>query len=120
MLSGTPIQNSVVELWALFDFLMPGFLGEEAAFNATYGQALSQARASKRGSAQAQAGLLAMDRLHKQVCPCTQQPAISKSSGDLAEPGYGCSSFENSLVCNTRTLTIICSCKSSVSCMRLF
>ena len=67
VLSGTPIQNSVLELWALFDFLMPGFLGDEAAFNATYGQALSQARTSRKGSAQAQAGLLAMERLHKQV-----------------------------------------------------
>ena len=25
LLSGTPIQNDVVELWSLFDFLMPGF-----------------------------------------------------------------------------------------------
>jgi TATA-binding protein-associated factor len=29
LLSGTPIQNDVVELWSLFDFLMPGFLGTE-------------------------------------------------------------------------------------------
>lgn len=27
ILTGTPIQNSVLELWSLFDFLMPGFLG---------------------------------------------------------------------------------------------
>ena len=67
MLSGTPIQNSVLELWALFDFLMPGFLGSETAFKSTYGQALSEARTSKKGSAHAQAGLLAMERLHKQV-----------------------------------------------------
>lgn len=27
ILTGTPIQNNVLELWSLFDFLMPGFLG---------------------------------------------------------------------------------------------
>lgn len=31
VLSGTPIQNSALELWSLFDFLMPGFLGGEGA-----------------------------------------------------------------------------------------
>jgi TATA-binding protein-associated factor len=33
LLSGTPIQNNVLELWSLFDFLMPGFLGSERLFN---------------------------------------------------------------------------------------
>ena len=32
ILSGTPIQNNALELWSLFDFLMPGFLGTDHAF----------------------------------------------------------------------------------------
>ena len=68
VLSGTPIQNDVAELWALFDFLMPGFLGSQTAFYAQYGRALSDAKASARTQAQAEAGLLAMEKLHKQVC----------------------------------------------------
>lgn len=72
ILSGTPIQNSVLELWALFDFLMPGFLGSHAAFQARYGRALAASRGSKAGSPEAQAGLLAMDGLHKQVGPALQ------------------------------------------------
>lgn len=31
-LSGTPIENSLLELWSLFEFLMPGFLGSQHAF----------------------------------------------------------------------------------------
>ncbi|NOX75296.1 MAG: DEAD/DEAH box helicase [Gammaproteobacteria bacterium] len=31
-LTGTPMENHLGELWALFDFLMPGFLGENKSF----------------------------------------------------------------------------------------
>jgi len=32
-LTGTPMENHLGELWALFDFLMPGFLGNTKQFN---------------------------------------------------------------------------------------
>lgn len=48
---------------------MPGFLGPQAHFTALYGKALTTAKTSKKDSKEAQAGLLAMDGLHKQVSP---------------------------------------------------
>jgi len=35
-LTGTPMENHLGELWAQFDFLMPGFLGDSAHFTRTY------------------------------------------------------------------------------------
>lgn len=41
ILTGTPLQNRVSELWSIFEFLMPGFLEEENVFNKKYNQYLS-------------------------------------------------------------------------------
>lgn len=35
-LSGTPVENRLKELWSLFDFLMPEFLGQYKEFNETF------------------------------------------------------------------------------------
>lgn len=35
-LTGTPLENHLGELWAQFDFLMPGFLGDVRSFNARW------------------------------------------------------------------------------------
>lgn len=35
-LTGTPMENHLGELWSLFDFLMPGFLGSYSTFNRFY------------------------------------------------------------------------------------
>ena len=44
ILTGTPIQNGVTELWALFDFLMPGYLGSEKQFTAKYTRPILNSR----------------------------------------------------------------------------
>jgi superfamily II DNA or RNA helicase len=35
-LTGTPVENHLGELWSLFDFLMPGFLGDSERFRVKY------------------------------------------------------------------------------------
>ncbi|RKP03993.1 hypothetical protein CXG81DRAFT_8812, partial [Caulochytrium protostelioides] len=69
LLSGTPIQNNVLELWALFDWLMPGFLGTEAQFNQRFGKPIQASRDAKSSSKEQEAGALALEALHKQVLP---------------------------------------------------
>ncbi|KAF8783592.1 hypothetical protein HU200_000532 [Digitaria exilis] len=85
ILSGTPIQNNVLELWSLFDFLMPGFLGTEKQFQATYGKPLLAAKDSKCSAKDAEAGILAMEALHKQVMPFLLRRTKDEVLSDLPE-----------------------------------
>lgn len=55
VLTGTPLENSVLDLWSIFDFLMPGYLGTAQEFRERYELpitrdqcAKSQARLARR------------------------------------------------------------------------
>ena len=69
ILSGTPIQNNVLELWSLFDFLMPGFLGTEKLFQERFAKPIAASRYAKSSSKEQEKGALAIESLHKQVLP---------------------------------------------------
>lgn len=69
ILTGTPIQNSVLELWAMFDFLMPGFLGSEKSFKDTYAKPIMASRDGKCTEANQEKGMVATEALHRQVLP---------------------------------------------------
>ena len=36
VLTGTPVENSVADVWSIFDFLMPGYLGDYETFKLSY------------------------------------------------------------------------------------
>ncbi|MDB6017237.1 MAG: ywqA [Pedosphaera sp.] len=55
VLTGTPLENSVLDLWSIFDFLMPGYLGTAQDFRERYELAIvrdkdvaAQARLARR------------------------------------------------------------------------
>ncbi len=58
-LTGTPIENSLTELWSLFQFIMPGYLQTEKKFTEKYG---ARAAAEPESSRQATAELAAKVR----------------------------------------------------------
>ncbi len=41
-LTGTPVENRLSELWSLFQFLNPGYLGAQAQFRATFAQPIER------------------------------------------------------------------------------
>ncbi len=41
-LTGTPIENSLMELWSIFDFIMPGYLYDEQRFTTRYHRRLEE------------------------------------------------------------------------------
>ena len=41
-LSGTPIENSLMDLWSIFDFIMPGYLYDEKRFSVRYHKKLKE------------------------------------------------------------------------------
>ncbi|SFT21585.1 DEAD/DEAH box helicase [Paenibacillus sp. BC26] len=47
-LTGTPIENRLSELWSIYDFINPGYLGSSRAFNEQFSQAIEKARDEER------------------------------------------------------------------------
>ncbi len=57
-LTGTPLENRLSELWSIFDFLMPGFLGSIAQFQRRYQKPIEEEQNSQ-----------ALERLKKKIYP---------------------------------------------------
>ena len=47
VLTGTPLENSVLDLWSIFDFLMPGYLGSAKDFKERYEVPIARERTAE-------------------------------------------------------------------------
>jgi superfamily II DNA or RNA helicase len=70
VLTGTPLENSVLDLWSIFDFLMPGYLGSAKDFRERYELPITR---EKSGAAQARLARrlrpFMLRRLKREVAP---------------------------------------------------
>ncbi|MDX2013780.1 MAG: DEAD/DEAH box helicase [Myxococcaceae bacterium] len=71
-LTGTPLENRLSELWSIFDFLMPGFLGSAAAFNERFEHPIM-----------VQGDVEARDRLKKRIHPFILRRLKTEVAKDL-------------------------------------
>ncbi|OHT14118.1 SNF2 family N-terminal domain containing protein [Tritrichomonas foetus] len=69
ILSGTPIQNNVAELWSLMDFLMPGYLGTQKVFQQKYESSIKKMFKPEASEAETEKGQQCLQLLHCQVLP---------------------------------------------------
>jgi hypothetical protein len=71
-LTGTPLENRLSELWSLFDFLMPGFLGSAEGFSDRYEQPIQVANDPT-----------ARDRLRRRIQPFIMRRLKTEVASDL-------------------------------------
>jgi len=71
-MSGTPVENNLGELWSLFQFLMPGMLGEAQNFRDTFQSPIERDGAEER-----------LDMLRERVSPYILRRTKEKVARDL-------------------------------------
>ncbi|EQC30828.1 hypothetical protein SDRG_11588 [Saprolegnia diclina VS20] len=67
--TGTPLQNTVVDVWSLFEFVLPGYLGLWPEFRQATLLPIQASRKESATNAQKEAGALALTQLHARVQP---------------------------------------------------
>jgi len=67
ILTGTPIENHLGELWSLFNFLMPGFLGTSADFHSRFREPIARGEREPMGKLQARVRPFLLRRTKAQV-----------------------------------------------------
>ncbi|MBT5062434.1 MAG: DEAD/DEAH box helicase [Verrucomicrobia bacterium] len=74
VLTGTPMENSVMDLWSIFDFLMPGYLGSARDFKDRYETPITQ-----------QNTVPVLDRLKRRIGPFLLRRTKTEVRPDLPE-----------------------------------
>ncbi|HYF50060.1 MAG TPA: DEAD/DEAH box helicase [Planctomycetota bacterium] len=94
-LTGTPIQNRLTELWSLFDFLMPEFLGRQMRFRETYEDPIAKMQSGRAESQdEHKTGEEALERLKERIRPFVLRRLKTDVASELPPK------IENDIFCN--------------------
>ena len=74
VLTGTPLENSVLDLWSIFDFLMPGYLGTAKDFHERYELPITRGKSAE-----------AQTRLARRLRPFMLRRLKKEVASDLPE-----------------------------------
>ena len=83
ILSGTMIQNRVLDVWATFDFLMPNFLGSAREFSVAFARPITRSQLPGATADCIKEGMEKLRLLHQQVLPFILRREKDKVLRDL-------------------------------------
>ncbi|MBE7462129.1 MAG: DEAD/DEAH box helicase [Planctomycetes bacterium] len=82
-LTGTPVQNRLEELWSLFDFLMPGYLGRYAHFFRSYEEPITKGRTPGATRQEFDQGQASAETLRQRIGPFVLRRLKTEVAKDL-------------------------------------
>lgn len=82
-LTGTPLQNQVQDVWAVFDVIMPGLLGDRNTFEKEYGRPIGRATLRSANADATAEALAKLDKLHAHLLPFLLRREKGKVLQDL-------------------------------------
>ena len=83
LLTGTPVQNNLSELWALFNFVTPGLLGDARSFREEFDKPIARGQSREASSRERECGAATAAMLQKRIAPAFLR---REKSGVLTAP----------------------------------